>query len=52
MPTQPCVDWGSFTYFTSEGKKKQVWAFIESSLYLGIGTKATVTYELVSLVKY
>ena len=28
------------------------WAFIESSLYLGIGTKATVTYDLVSLVIY
>ena len=25
---QAQVDWGSFTYFTSEGKKKQVWAFV------------------------
>ena len=24
---QAQVDWGSFTYFTREGKKKQVWAF-------------------------
>ena len=25
---QAQVDWGSFTYYTGEGKKKQVWAFV------------------------
>ena len=40
---QAQVDWGSFTYFTSEGKKKQVWAFVmvlswSRAIYVETGT--------------
>ena len=44
---QAQVDWGSFTYFTSEGKKKQVWAFVmvlswSRAIYVGLVPQADV----------